>query len=319
MMITKQIVSPQANKPVLGIVQDSLLACKKMTKRHSFLDQSYVADVLMHLRGWDGQVPIPTILKPTPLWTGKQIFSLLIPEVCNFEKKNIEHNDKDEVDVAQGVMSPSDTKVIIRNGEVLAGCVDKNVVGAKAGGLIHIIWKELGPPAANDFISGIQVMVNFWLLHQGFTVGIGDTVADDRTKVDIERTISDTKDSVTQIVKSAQTNELAVLPGMTLMTTFEAKVNETLNNCITKTGKAAQASLDHLNNVKQMVIAGSKGSPLNISQMMACVGQQNVEGKRIKFAFRDRTLPHFKKFNVGPESKGFVGNSYLRGLTPQEF
>merc|ERR1740130_2362404 len=52
---------------------------------------------------------------------------------------------------------------------------------------------------------------------------------------------------------------------------------------------------------------------------MACVGQQNVEGQRIKFAFRDRTLPHFKKFNVGPESKGFVGNSYLRGLTPQEF
>ena len=135
------------------------------------------------------------------------------------------------------------------------------------------------------------------------------------------------------------------------------------------------------------VVAGSKGSYINISQMMACVGQQNVEGQRIKFAFRDRTLPHFKKFNVGPESKvrdptwtileqdgpdhlglsktphiisaftqqhglasntmalmtsdcgamrlpeqhdgpdhlglrvrqGFVGNSYLRGLTPQEF
>src|ERR1700751_3925631 len=54
-------------------------------------------------------------------------------------------------------------------------------------------------------------------------------------------------------------------------------------------------------------------------QMMACVGQQNVEGKRIPFGFKDRTLPHFTKDDYGPESRGFVENSYLRGLTPQEF
>jgi DNA-directed RNA polymerase beta' subunit len=51
--------------------------------------------------------------------------------------------------------------------------------------------------------------------------------------------------------------------------------------------------------------------------MMACVGQQNVEGKRIPFGFVDRTLPHFVKDDYGPESRGFVENSYLRGLTPQ--
>ncbi|KAL9142182.1 hypothetical protein ABFS82_14G152000 [Erythranthe guttata] len=68
-----------------------------------------------------------------------------------------------------------------------------------------------------------------------------------------------------------------------------------------------------------MVTAGSKGSFINISQMTACVGQQNVEGKRIPFGFVDRTLPHFTKDDYGPESRGFVENSYLRGLTPQEF
>ena len=51
--------------------------------------------------------------------------------------------------------------------------------------------------------------------------------------------------------------------------------------------------------------------------MIACVGQQNVEGKRIPFGFAGRTLPHFVKDNYGPESRGFVENSYLRGLTPQ--
>jgi DNA-directed RNA polymerase II subunit RPB1 len=68
-----------------------------------------------------------------------------------------------------------------------------------------------------------------------------------------------------------------------------------------------------------MVTAGSKGSFINISQMAACVGQQNVEGKRIPFGFSGRTLPHFTKDDYGPESRGFVENSYLRGLTPQEF
>lgn len=58
---------------------------------------------------------------------------------------------------------------------------------------------------------------------------------------------------------------------------------------------------------------------LTSAQVIACVGQQNVEGKRIPFGFRHRTLPHFIKDDFGPESKGFVENSYLAGLTPNEF
>ena len=69
--------------------------------------------------------------------------------------------------------------------------------------------------------------------------------------------------------------------------------------------------------MKNMVTAGSKGSFINISQMIACVGQQNVEGKRIPYGFLNRTPPHFTKDDYGPESRGFVENSYLRGLTPQ--
>ena len=81
-------------------------------------------------------------------------------------------------------------------------------------------------------------------------------------------------------------------------------------------------ALDNLttwNRLKAMVFAGSKGSNLNISQIMACVGQQNVEGKRIPFGFSKRSLPHFSKDDYGPESKGFVENCYLTGLTPSEF
>ncbi|GKA54599.1 DNA-directed RNA polymerase II subunit 1 [Tanacetum coccineum] len=94
---------------------------------------------------------------------------------------------------------------------------------------------------------------------------------------------------------------------------------QVLNKARDDAGSSAQKSLSERNNLKAMVTAGSKGSFINISQMTACVGQQNVEGKRIPYGFIDRTLPHFTKDDYGPESRGFVENSYLRGLTPQEF
>lgn len=68
-----------------------------------------------------------------------------------------------------------------------------------------------------------------------------------------------------------------------------------LNTARDHAGKSAQSSLTELNSVKAMVTAGSKGSFINISQIIACVGQQNVNGARIPFGFKSRTLPHFCK------------------------
>ena len=67
-----------------------------------------------------------------------------------------------------------------------------------------------------------------------------------------------------------------------------------------------------------MVKSGSKGKETNVAQMIACVGQQNVDGKRITYGFTDRTLPHFTKYDDGPEARGFVKNSFITGLSPQE-
>jgi DNA-directed RNA polymerase II subunit RPB1 len=85
--------------------------------------------------------------------------------------------------------------------------------------------------------------------------------------------------------------------------TFEDKVNAAMNAAREKAGKTALESLRYTNNIVQMSLAGSKGSNLNISQMVACCAQQNVEGKRIPFGFTARTLPHFNKDNYGPESR----------------
>ena len=67
-----------------------------------------------------------------------------------------------------------------------------------------------------------------------------------------------------------------------------------------------------------MVKAGSKGSEINISQMISCLGQQQVDGKRVPYGFEDRTLPHFCKYDDSPKARGFVEHSFIEGLTPEE-
>ena len=122
-----------------------------------------------------------------------------------------------------------------------------------------------------------------------------------------------------EVIEKAHNDRLIPTPGNTLRQTFENQVNKILNEARDETGSAAQKSLSDFNNFKAMVVAGSKGSKINISQVIACVGQQNVEGKRIPFGFKHRTLPHFIKDDYSPQAKGFVENSYLIGLTPSEF
>ncbi|TIC59840.1 beta and beta-prime subunits of DNA dependent RNA-polymerase [Wallemia mellicola] len=307
--VTRQIVSPQANSPVMGIVQDALCGVRKLTLRDTFLDSKQVANILMWVPGWDGIVPTPAIMKPKPLWTGKQILSLCIPRGINVFRSN-EQKSSAPVD---------DAGVCIEDGNIMYGAIDKSTVGKSQGGLVHVIFREKGHIICKDFLSGLQVVVNYWMLHHGFSIGIGDTIADKSTMAYITERIGDAKDKVKGIIQSAESNQLEAQAGMTIRESFEASVNMELNQARDQVGKSAQHSLKDDNNVKQMVVAGSKGSFINISQMSACVGQQSVEGKRIPFGFKYRTLPHFTKDDFGPESRGFVENSYLRGLTPSEF
>ncbi|KAH9170999.1 beta and beta-prime subunits of DNA dependent RNA-polymerase [Lactarius sanguifluus] len=307
--VPRQIISPQANKPVMGIVQDTLCGIRKFTLRDCFLDWNQVQNILLWVPEWDGTVPTPAIIKPKPLWTGKQILSMTIPRGINIFR-------------APDSPSPNpvfDDGMLIENGEIIFGVVEKKTVGASQGGLVHVVFREKGAEATRTLFTGLQCIVNFWLFHNGFSIGIGDTIADKDTMSFVNQKISEKKENVRNLIQQAQKDELKPSPGMTIRESFESGVEFELNKARDDSGRHAQTHLKDDNNVKQMVVAGSKGSFINISQMSVCVGQQSVEGRRIPFGFKHRTLPHFTKDDFSPEARGFVENSYLRGLTPQEF
>lgn len=310
MMVPKQIVSPQSNSPVIGLVQDSLLACSIFTYRDCFIDKKRMMNLMMWVPKFDGNLPVPAILKPQPLWTGKQLFSMILPDV------NLSLRTKDD---EPHFFSPTDSEVIIKRGVVHCGILNKSTVGRSEGGLVHLIWTEYGPEAAKLFLNQAQQLVNHWLVERGYTIGVGDTIADSDTMRRISDILETATKEVNELIENLHSGILEVKSGMNLVETFEHEVNVLLNRAVGKAGNEVKGSISRQNNIKTMVDAGSKGSPLNIAQMIACVGQQNVEGRRIPFGFRQRTLPHFPKDDYTVESRGFVKNSYLRGLTPQEF
>lgn len=307
--VPRNIISPQANKPVMGIVQDTLCGVRKFTLRDCFMDRDFIQNILLWVPDWDGVLPPPAIMKPKQLWTGKQILSMCIPSGINLYRSS----------EPASPAPPEDNGMWIENGQIMFGTVDKKTVGTSQGGLIHVIYREKGAEVCRDWFSGVQKVVNYWLLHNGFSIGIGDTVPDKATMEAITGFIEVAKTEVNRVILLAQEDKLEPEPGMTIRESFESKVTRALNQARDSSGRSAERSLKADNNVKQMVVAGSKGSFINISQMSACVGQQVVEGKRVPFGFKFRTLPHFTKDDYSPEARGFVENSYLRGLTPQEF
>ena len=153
----------------------------------------------------------------------------------------------------------------------------------------EICQLEVGHRMNGLFHGDIQTVINNWLLIECHSIGIGDTIADPdpATYQDILNTIYQSKIEVNQVIGKAHEDQLEPTSGKTLRQTFENMVNRILNDARDKTGGSAKRSLTEFNNSKVMVVAGSKGSDSNVSQVIAYVGvgQENVdvEGKCIPF------------------------------------
>lgn len=320
----KQIVSAQVNRPIMGIVQDTLLGAQKLSKRDVFMERDMIMNIIMWMEDFDGRIPAPAVMVPDKsrrghyksFWTGKQVLSMITPNISL--KKKSSGFPSDEPPKPHD-LHPGDHTVIIDRGEILAGILDKKTLGKGDGGIIHVSMNDLGPSETRRFIDTLQRMINYWLCNRGFSIGIGDTSAPRETLTQINDIIRRAKSQVRDLVEQGQAGVLDPQPGQTVLQTFEFFVNQVLNNAREQAGSDANAALDEENNIKAMASAGSKGSNVNISQIMGCVGQQNVEGKRVPYGFRDRTLPHFAKHDLTAEGRGFVENSYLKGLEPSEF
>uniref|UniRef100_A0A1I7X604 DNA-directed RNA polymerase n=1 Tax=Heterorhabditis bacteriophora TaxID=37862 RepID=A0A1I7X604_HETBA len=228
-------------------------------------------DLLMYLPTWDGKVPQPAILKPKPLWTGKQLFSLIIPGNVNVLRTHSTHPD-DEDSGPYKWISPGDTKVLVEHGELISGIVCSKTVGRSAGNLLHVVALELGHEIAAQFYSHIQMVINAWLIAEGLTIGIGDTIADQATYRDIQETIRKAKQDVVDIIEKAHNDELEPTPGNTLRQTFENMVNRILNDARDRTGSSAQKSLSGILYLKNSLYSISENNSIRENEFHLDLG-----------------------------------------------
>ncbi|MAF14215.1 MAG: hypothetical protein CMI53_05010 [Parcubacteria group bacterium] len=212
-----------------------------------------------------------------------------------------------------------DNFVHIENGQLKQGTIDKTTLTKTSRGLTHIIFNDYGPDRTQEFIDHSQFITTHYLLNSGFSVGISDLMADLPIQKKMSQTIEQIKKEALEVIQHLHLNVFENLTNKTNFEAFEMKIKNILEKATPTAGKIGLQSLKKDNQLVNMISSGSKGSEINIAQMISCLGQQSVDGKRIPYGYSDRTLPHYHKYDDSPESRGFIENSFIKGLTPQEF
>uniref|UniRef100_A0A6C0D0H6 DNA-directed RNA polymerase II subunit RPB1 n=1 Tax=viral metagenome TaxID=1070528 RepID=A0A6C0D0H6_9ZZZZ len=356
MSVTKHIISPRENKPIITIVQDTLLGIYKLTNSYnvnyiasksknlymentniipvkgspSGLNNSVIEcsvftkkqfmNIITSLSTFDGTIPKPKYSykykdNKVELWTGNQVLSYILPKNINLTHKNYSWSENNPNDDIINIVK-------IVNGSIKQGTFDKGLFTQTSKGLIHTIYndnKSDGPRLAKNLIDDLQKIVTYFLLIEGFSIGISDMIADKSTLDKINTKIYQRKNEIDSIIQELHFNIFENLTGLSNKDYFEMKINNILNTTLRETGTMGLNNLDQKNRATHMVKSKSKGNPNNISQMVACLGQQNVDAKRIPYGYEDRTLPHYYKYDDSAEGRGFVENSFISGQTPQEF
>ena len=315
MQVQENILSPRYGGPIIGAIHDHITGAYFLTHNNPRFDRFQAMNILFKLG--DIEVPEPFIdEKGEPYWTGKQLFSIVLPDDFRTTfKANICQNCK----VCQKENCEYDAYVKIRDGQLLCGTIDVKGIGNSKGKILDRIARDYGSARAAQFINQVTRIALGALMNHGFSTGIGDEDIPAEAALQISNNTQDCINKVTALVGSYQDGTLEQMPGRSLRETLEVSVMGVLGNARDEAGKIAGKHLGMNNPAVIMAKAGARGSMLNLSQMAGCVGQQAVRGERLSRGYWNRTLPHFEKGDLGAYARGFCSNSYKSGLSPTEF
>jgi DNA-directed RNA polymerase II subunit RPB1 len=304
--IPYQIVSPASNAPIIGIYQDSLLGSFQFTRPNIKFTPREAMNLLMMY----SNVNTEAIRKSGEEVTNFDILSQIMQPITLSYKSKL-FGDKEDYGTSNNVIE-------IRNGKYIRGQMEKSVFGSTTKGIIHRVYNDYGYMAAANFIDDVQNIITEYMKSSSFSVGISDLIANKTTIDAIIQAINKQKVEVQTLIEKVHLGIFENNTANSNMVEFELQVNKLLNKATEESGKIGRNSLGKDNRFLMIVNSGSKGNLINISQMIAGLGQQNVDGKRIPYGFDSRTLPHYFKYDDSPNARGFIENSYISGLNAPE-
>ncbi|KAJ2001668.1 DNA-directed RNA polymerase III subunit C1 (rpo31), partial [Coemansia sp. RSA 2322] len=323
MGVRNNLVTPRNGDPIIGATQDFITTSYLITQKERFYDRSqfvqivsYCFDADMHI-----DIPPPCIIKPRRLWTGKQIINVLMrPNKQIKTMINMEAKTKSYKGWAVPDLCPRDGYMIIRNSEMMCGALDKSVVGeGTKQSIFFVALRDYGVEEAAALMNRLAKLSARWSCNHGFSIGLSDVMPGEELCRRKDGLIAEAYAECDRLIEQSRQGTLEILPGRDASQSLESHVSGKLSQVRETTSRVCMDELGRNNAPLIMATCGSKGSPLNVCQMVACVGQQIVSGNRIADGFTDRTLPHFLKRSRTPVAKGFVANSFYSGLYPTEF
>jgi len=316
LLVQNHLLSPRFGGPLMGALQDFISGGFMLTRKSVLLEREEVMD-LLYAGGYTGPLPPPAITSPKQLWTGKQLISLFIPGGINFQGRANSCTGCGGCTLDE---CPSDGFVVVKDGELLMGVLDKKTIGASVpNSLLHFIIKEAGADAGRDFMDkAFKVMLRF-SEENGFTVGLRDLEIPPSVRQEIKKRIGSALAEIDQAIAAYKRGEIMAEPGKTPEEEIEDTIMSKLTNLRDDVGELAAENMDHESHSYVMALTGARGSVLNLTQISAIVGQQSSRGGRIVRGYSDRTLPVFDHGDISAKGRGFVESSFYEGLDPIEF
>ncbi len=296
MLVQTQLISPRYGLSVIGCIQEAITGNYLLTKEMEFNRAD--ATSMLYAIGIENFSRLPR--KATI--SGKEIFSVLLPEDFSFKGK-----------------AKDGTQVIIEKGKLTEGHLDKANLGEGSGLLLRTIHQKYGAGQAVQILEkifrlGIQVM-----LRRGFSTGLSDTDLPEEATKKIKEVLNKAEEEVNNLILTYEAGKLEAFPGRTTLETLELKVLEILNKARNKAGEVVLEYADKNSAVFHMISSGARGNIINLAQMTACVGQQAMRGKRIQRGYGERTLSCFKDNDLKADARGFIRSGFKKGLNPKEF
>jgi len=282
--VLRNIVSPRTNSPIIQLFQDTMTGAYRITQPGVKVPEPIAMNILARLK-------LPFVRKGVP-WTGSELISAAFPMM----------NYKGRINLKNGQLADGN---ILQKGGV--------------SGLLHVVYTDFGPERCGQLINDIQSIVTQYNLYTGFSVGTSDLIANQPTRDFVAEQLKKGRDRVAEILSAVHSGQFVNLQGLSDGEQLEDDISSALKEVAASINTKVIGSLDKANRIVQMVDSGSKGGEQNITQMVALLGQQLIEGKRVQYTLQDRTLPHFARYDDGVESRGFVQHSFVDGLMPAEF
>ncbi|XP_024139139.1 DNA-directed RNA polymerase I subunit RPA1 [Oryzias melastigma] len=349
----QQYLVPKDGKPLAGLIQDHMVSGTRMTIRGCFFTRDqYTELVFRGLTDKRGRVKLlpPAILKPEHLWTGKQVVSTLLLNVIPEKAVPLNLNGKSKIPSKAWIKLPPraapgyqpesmcDSQVVIRQGELLVGVLDKAHYGSSAYGLVHCCYELYGGAISGKLLGCLARLFTAYLqLYRGFTLGVEDILVKPGANKKRKKIIESSRNVGSQALQAAfnlppsvdpaeahsRWQDAHLNPDQRDFSTADHKFKEVANQVNNDINKVCMPVGLHTafpdNNLQLMVQSGAKGSTVNTMQISCLLGQIELEGRRPPLMPSGKFLPCFQPYDPSPGAGGFVSGRFLTGIKPQEF